>query len=167
MADSDNEDCYADEEDWIYADEEDWIDKRRRIASQQAHIVAAATAIICNDDSQVSTDVDNFPAQPSGGSIPRNRNANAKMFVRDENGNVVAMTATMSPWYLTYVVHPRPDDPKFLNKFRLRFRLPFAAFLQHLSVVNDDAHLPFFARWREGAGIRRSGRVRGVADTFG
>ena len=144
MADSDNEDCYA--------DEEDWIDKRRRIASQQAHIVAAATAIICNDDSQVSTDVDNFLAQPSGGSIPRNRDANAKMFVRDENGNVVAMTATMSPWYLTYIVHPRPDDPKFLNKFRLRFRLPFAAFLQHLSVVNDDTHLPFFARWREGAG---------------
>jgi len=43
-----------------------------------------------------------------------------------------------------YVSHPQPDCPRFTNKFRQRFRVPYSEFLSLLSLVKDHV---LFIRW--------------------
>ena len=47
-----------------------------------------------------------------------------QFMTRNEQGILVPMNPKGTSWYLLYVESPMLDCPKFLHKFRLRFRLP-------------------------------------------
>ena len=62
----------------------------------------------------------------------------------DGEGNTIPFVPTMSIWYTRYVVNPQLTCPKFHRKFRLRFRLPYASFVQLLELVKVH---DLFQRW--------------------
>jgi hypothetical protein len=68
----------------------------------------------------------------------------------DCNGNLIPLDPITTSWYCFYVKHPQMDKPKFLRKFRRRFRLPYTTFAELVSICKeakgDDGNL-FFRRW--------------------
>jgi len=63
----------------------------------------------------------------------------------DDSGNDIPYVPTISPWYTHYVRNPNLSCPKFDKKFRLRFRLPYANYLELLEMVKADDR---FERWK-------------------
>ena len=66
-----------------------------------------------------------------------------KILVRDDDGHLREIRPEDTLWYLLYVVHP-PTCTNTLKLFRLRFRLPYASFIE---LSNDIATHPIFERW--------------------
>ena len=66
-----------------------------------------------------------------------------KLFVRDNDGSLREILPTDTLWYLLYVAHP-PQNKRFSDKFRLRFRLPYESFLQ---LSEDIKHHELFKQW--------------------
>jgi hypothetical protein len=68
----------------------------------------------------------------------------------DSQGNRVPADPRQSPWYKVCVQDPHIEKPKFQNKFRRRFRLPYLQFLELLAMAEEaktedgDLH---FRRW--------------------
>ena len=77
-------------------------------------------------------------------------------YVRDETGNLVQATPRLTSWYLSYVSNPRKENEHWLNKFRRRFRLPYAQFLD--LVADAKAHPEYFKRWmsKDAVGLESS-----------
>ena len=123
-------------------------EKRRRLEDFLSYLAAATAVLACADDdpdppSTNSQTCSNARSRPS-------RSKKATMFVRDENGNVVQMTPTLSPWYQAYIQNPQPDNNKWLRKFRLRFRVPYASFFQLVSMLKEPQYAEYFGRWTGG-----------------
>ena len=72
----------------------------------------------------------------------------AALYTRNKDGDIVHLTATMLPWYLTYVAHPRVSEPLFHNKFRRRFHLSFEAHLHLLSIIKCKTQGEYFSWWK-------------------
>ena len=72
---------------------------------------------------------------------------------RDENGIISAIGPKSSSWYLTYVLSPAIDNPKFEKKFRRRFRCCYSSFLELLNIVKFDDS---FIRWNRNDAAGRS-----------
>ena len=62
----------------------------------------------------------------------------------DDDGIRTNLIPEKTYWYRNYVSFPHLDSPKFLAKFRRRFRLPYHCFLSLLELVKND---PTFERW--------------------
>jgi hypothetical protein len=65
----------------------------------------------------------------------------------DEQGNCVALKPQNTLWYLWYYMSPDVTKPKFHKKFRRRFRMPHAQYLELLEEMEASTH---FARWKTG-----------------
>jgi hypothetical protein len=69
----------------------------------------------------------------------------------DSQGNRVPADPRQSPWYKQYVQDPHIEKPKFQNKFRRRFRLPYLQFLELLAAMAEEAKTEdgdlHFRRW--------------------
>lgn len=63
---------------------------------------------------------------------------------RSEDGELEIIPPTESSWYMMYVNSPMCNDDRFLDKFRNRFRLPYA---QYLELVGDCSQNEIFSRW--------------------
>jgi hypothetical protein len=61
------------------------------------------------------------------------------------NGEKCAYVPTMSLWYILYICDPEVDCHRFLQTFRVRFRLPYESFLE---IVERMKPLPEFQRWQ-------------------
>lgn len=60
------------------------------------------------------------------------------------DGTFELLVPRNSYWYKAYIAYPARDDPRFLKKFRLRFRLPYNQFEELAkSLEHDDC----FKRW--------------------
>jgi hypothetical protein len=66
------------------------------------------------------------------------------MRYRNEHGEIVPLTWDKSSWWAQYVSSPDLDNPKFHDKFRRRFRMPYATFLEFVEEAREDPH---FSRW--------------------
>jgi hypothetical protein len=65
----------------------------------------------------------------------------------DDYGNVVALQPKQTLWYLLYYKSPDLSKPKFHKKFRRRFRMPHAQFMQLLQEFEESE---YFACWKSG-----------------
>ena len=105
----------------------DWYNKRRKLVHTINQAAALAATIILED----KQDQQSFSTQFSEAralSTPRNRTSRIMNMVRDETSQIVAITAMLSPWYISCVSNPRPLlDPTWLKTFRLRFRISYGA----------------------------------------
>lgn len=73
---------------------------------------------------------------------------NSTVLVRDTTtGNLVPMTAMMSPWYITYVKSPKLDDSSWLSKFRRRFRVLFHGYCEIRRLVKSTECEDYFGCW--------------------
>jgi hypothetical protein len=73
-----------------------------------------------------------------------------QFFSLNEQGEAVPMTPLNSPWYGLYVLNPNLQMPKFRNKFRLRFRMPYECFLDLLELIKTNEikeGVLHFRRW--------------------
>ena len=118
-------------------------EKRRKLHNTTSKL-AVAVATLCgatgeSPDGRTKKSV----SETSASRSPKR----TTMLIRDSAGQLVPMTPRLSPWYYTYVAHPQPNDGQWLQKFRLRFRAAYHAFLQLLSLVTADDAWEFFARW--------------------
>lgn len=77
----------------------------------------------------------------------RRRGAKGVVMCTDEAGNEAVLPPTMSLWYNIYVEHPNLERPRFHNRFRRRFRMPHASYLELLAKVTES---PLFERWKPG-----------------
>ena len=68
------------------------------------------------------------------------------LLYRDTDGTVKPLTWDKSLWYLNYIENPRPNDSKWNDKFRKRFRMPFEAFIE-LGIIAEAS--PKFERWKK------------------
>lgn len=59
-------------------------------------------------------------------------------------GAIVEITPRMSSWYQTYVLTPDIESPKFVNRFRRRFRCSYDNYKKLLDLVSNDL---MFQRW--------------------
>ena len=73
-------------------------------------------------------------------------------FTHPVTGKRDEFTFEYSLWYMNYVVDPSPDQKKWSRKFRLRFRMPYDAFLD-LAKECEASNL--FAAWCSGTGYHR------------
>jgi hypothetical protein len=64
--------------------------------------------------------------------------------IRNPDGLIVIITPKMSSWYITYVVDPRLECNKFVDKFRRRFRCSYQSFQILLTQVKESYG---FNRW--------------------
>ena len=60
------------------------------------------------------------------------------------DGTFIRLIPSNSYWYKSYVEYPGRDDPHFLKKFRLRFRLPYPQFEE---LAESLEHVDCFKRW--------------------
>jgi hypothetical protein len=67
------------------------------------------------------------------------------MIVTLWNDEDVPYTPKMSCWYMLYIRNPKLDDARFQALFRVRFRLPYASFLELLEKMKP---LHQFQRWQ-------------------
>ena len=65
----------------------------------------------------------------------------------DQDGSRRPILPRQTFWYSTYVLHPDLENPHFHQVFRLRFRLPYAQFLELNERLETDAS---FSRWHAG-----------------
>jgi hypothetical protein len=80
-------------------------------------------------------------------SEPSNRRRRMKrdfLNYRNLHGEVVPLTWEVSSWYTQYINSPNLESPKFHDKFRRRFRMPYATFVEFMDEVKQD---PIFVRW--------------------
>ncbi|CAB9525869.1 Plant transposon protein [Seminavis robusta] len=82
-----------------------------------------------------------------GSSTSRKRRTvkSIKPYYFDSEGNKVTLVPKQTVWYLMYVVSPALDCPKFMKKFRRRFRLPYSEYLDLLETTESN---DMFRRWR-------------------
>jgi hypothetical protein len=79
-------------------------------------------------------------------ALPRIRRLKARhMTMTLPNGKKCAYVPTMSLWYILYICDPEVDCHRFLQTFRVRFRLPYESFLE---IVERMKPLPEFQRWQ-------------------
>jgi hypothetical protein len=64
--------------------------------------------------------------------------------LRLPDGSLVDMTPKTSPWYVSYVLHPKLGDEKFEKKFRLRFRCTYEMFEKLFRLIKEN---DLFDRW--------------------
>jgi hypothetical protein len=86
----------------------------------------------------------------------KTRRRKGVVFYRDDNEELQVLPPTMSLWYNLYCRGEEIGEelqPSFLQKFRLRFRLPYSDFLELVGYLEEEAGLDggFFRRWRPGA----------------
>jgi hypothetical protein len=72
---------------------------------------------------------------------------------RLEDGTIIPVEPTGSTWYIAYVLSPSLDDPKFVERFRRRFRCKYSSYLTILELVKD---CPMFDRWKRTDAAGRS-----------
>lgn len=63
---------------------------------------------------------------------------------RSPEGQLEAIPPTESLWWNVYIACPQIDDPRFLRKFRRRFRLPYTSYTMF---VEEAKRLNWFPRW--------------------
>jgi hypothetical protein len=65
-------------------------------------------------------------------------------------GNLIPLDPKFTLWYSLYVSQPQVHKPKFLKKFRRRFRLPYDKFVELVDICKEatdhDGNL-YFQRW--------------------
>ena len=61
------------------------------------------------------------------------------------DGTLVPVGPTSSSWFCSYIQSPALDNPKFIHRFRRRFRCSYASFLKLLDLVKQE---PLFLRWQ-------------------
>jgi hypothetical protein len=80
----------------------------------------------------------------------RKRRLKKNLFFTIDNGVRILTSPIQTNWYRLYIVSPNLDNPKFKQKFRRRFRLPYDRYLELLDIVKkaerDDGEL-YFRRW--------------------
>ena len=118
--------------------------KRRRVKETLRFLAAAAVALASTEDPP--SDSCNSTSKTPRTRAPRSGKS-PKFFVKDATGNLVEMSPQLSPWYMNYVENPNSLDPKFLKKFRRRFRVPFSAFISLLDMVKSPENQKYFGRW--------------------
>jgi hypothetical protein len=96
--------------------------------------------------------LDNLERQQQSNNISKKRKREERTCfriqfnkMRDPNtGEIIIITPKMSAWYQTYVVSPEVDLPKFINRFRRRFRCSYDNFIKLTELVRNN---PTFQRW--------------------
>jgi hypothetical protein len=76
----------------------------------------------------------------------RRKSKRPAMYTADD-GTRRRLDARMTMWYDNYVSNPNTECPSFQKKFRRRFRLPHAKFVE-LSEALEESDI--FSRWKEG-----------------
>jgi Plant transposon protein len=74
----------------------------------------------------------------------RKRNNNIQL-VRNIDGTTIQISPRECTWYVTYVLFPKFENRKFINKFRRRFRCSYNSYTNLLEMVKAD---PKFQRWQ-------------------
>ena len=69
----------------------------------------------------------------------------------DDTGTPKILIPEQTYWYKNYLLFPHLNSPKFVAKFRLRFRVPYSSFQSLLELVKKE---PSFNRWDENNSIR-------------
>jgi len=106
----------------------------------------ASTQFLCN--------LLEFNTESLGETTPPVHNRSVKKHVftieQEEDGNHAIVHPRNTLWYGLYVKNPLLNKPKFLRKFRSRFRLPYHKFVELVELAKeamDDEGDLFFRRW--------------------
>ena len=75
---------------------------------------------------------------------PKTRRRRITLARRTEEGKLEAIPPTDSLWWHIYIDCPQHENPKFLTKFRRRFRIPYKQFLW---LVDEAIKEKWFPRW--------------------
>jgi len=123
-------------------------DKCHRLLSEEADFVAlhhaesaAAFAKHILEDDEDDYD-DRGPPAPK-----KRRGERGALFYADADGVRIVLPPTESSWYNLHIDDPSLDLPRFHLKFRKRFRMPHASFLELVETGNNNDR---FARWKDG-----------------
>ena len=76
-------------------------------------------------------------------SVRKKRNHNKILHIAS-NGVLKSLIPAETYWYKSYIVSPHLTNPKFHNKFRRHFQVPYCTFQKLLKQVTNH-HL--FSRW--------------------
>jgi hypothetical protein len=77
------------------------------------------------------------------------RLSSPKFFVDPMHGCLRPMISTLSCWWIMYVENPQPESKKWSKTFRLRFRLPYSAFVDFLDMIQADHTDMILHKWRK------------------
>lgn len=97
-------------------------EEKRRRGNQINSALLSAVITACADDK----DSDKLPTSKSNTNTTQSGDSNdtkahskqmRSLRVRNEEGSVVKMTVTLSPWYISYISHPFLNDASFLKTF--------------------------------------------------
>uniref|UniRef100_A0A7S2XME1 DDE Tnp4 domain-containing protein n=1 Tax=Attheya septentrionalis TaxID=420275 RepID=A0A7S2XME1_9STRA len=94
-----------------------------------------------DEDSAHQEETDQHPP-----AAKKRRTSQPVMWVNDD-GTSHVLLPKQTYWYNAYVRNPQVDNPHFLKKFRLRFRLPHAQFLELSEMLEASED---FRQWHAG-----------------
>jgi len=113
-------------------------------AIHQANLAAAIREYILESDSS-SSDNEDYAVGKSKNR--KKRGSKAVLWYTDEFGVRRVLPPTKSSGYQQYIQHPNLDNNTFHKRFRRRFRMPYASYLELVEIVKESQ---LFDRWKEG-----------------
>ena len=73
------------------------------------------------------------------------KKSNKNVFTHPDTGEEHVFTYHFGKWYMCYLKNPLPEDERWLQLFRLRFRLPYREFLL---LAEELIGNPMFDQWK-------------------